>query len=199
MTKLQILNKEQQAMVEQNLSVIHWAIHNFIKVNESIFGFEYADLYGEGCLLLCKAAFNYDHARGEFTPYAQTVVKNGLLSYARIMCKKQSRQRLLLDAALPDESGSYVELIPSEDTEDTLDALIDAMDSDSFFQLVKPRYSGVALRGIVALELKSKGYSSREIADLYGVNVKNVWSWISRASKKLRGDELALRALDRAG
>ena len=196
MTKLQTLNKEQQAMVEQNLSVIHWAIHNFIKVNENIFGFGYGDLYGEGCLLLCKAALTYKPARADFTPYAQTVVKNGLLSYARIMCQKQSRQRLLLDAALPDETGSYVELIPSEDI---VESLIDAIDSDSFFQLVKPRYSGVALLGIEALELKSKGYSSKEIADLYGVRVKNVWSWISRASQKLRGDALALQALDRAG
>lgn len=196
MTKLQTLNSEQQAMVEQNLSVIHWAIHSFIKVNESIFGFEYADLYGEGCLLLCKAALTYKTERGDFTPYAQTVVKNGLLSYARIMCQKQSRQRLLLDAALPDETGSYVELLPSEDT---VDALIDALDSDSFFKRVKPRYSGVALLGIEALELKSHGYSSREIADLYGVKVKNVWSWISRATQKLRGDALALQALDRAG
>lgn len=196
MKKLQTLNKEQQDMVEQNISVIHWAIHNFIKVNESIYGFEYADLYGEGCLLLCKAALTYNSARGGFTPYAQTVVKNGLLSYARITCQKQSRQRLLLDTALPDESGSYVELIPSEDTVETL---IDAIDSDSFFRQVKPRYSGVALLGIEALELKSHGYSSREIADLYGVRVKNVWSWISRASQKLRGDVLALQALDRAG
>lgn len=196
MKKLQTLNKEQQDMVEQNISVIHWAIHNFIKVNESIFGFEYADLYGEGCLLLCKAALTYNSARGGFTPYAQTVVKNGLLSYARITCQKQSRQRLLLDTALPDEAGSYVELIPSEDT---VEILIDAIDSDSFFRLVKPRYSGVALLGIEALELKSHGYSSREIADLYGVRVKNVWSWISRASQKLRGDVLALQALDRAG
>ena len=195
MTKLQTLNEEQQAIVEQNLSVIHWAIHNFIKVNESIFGFEYADLYGEGCLLLCKAALTYNRARGGFTPYAQTVVKNGLLSYARIMCQKQSRQRLLLDVALPDESGSYVELIP---TEDAVEALIGIIDSDSFFQLVKPRYSGVALLGIEALELQSRGYSSREISDLYGVRVKNVWSWISRAAQKLRGDVLALQALDRA-
>lgn len=196
MTKLQTLNKEQQTMVEQNLSVIHWAIYNFIKVNESIYGFEYADLYGEGCLLLCKAALTYNSARGDFTPYAQTVVKNGLLSYARIMCQKQSRQRLLLDAALPDDSGSYVDLIPAEDTEDTL---IDAIDAEAFFQLVKPRYTGVALLGIEALELKSQGYSSKEIADLYGVRVKNVWSWISRASQKLRCDTLALQALERAG
>ncbi len=196
MTKLRTLNREQQNLVETNLSVIHWAIHNFIKVNESIYGFEYADLYGEGCLLLCKAALSYNSTRGEFTPYAQTVVKNGLLSYARIMCQKQSRQRLLLDAGLPDETGSYVDLLASEGGADTL---IDAVDAESFFRSVKPRYSGVALLGIEALELKSRGYSSREIAELYGVRVNHVWAWISRASQKLRNDALALRALDRAG
>lgn len=196
MTKPRTLSSEQQRLVEQNLSVVHWAIHNFIKVNESIFGFEYADLYGEGCLLLCKAALTYNSTRGEFIPYAQTVVKNGLLSYARIMCQKQNRQRLLLDATLPDETGSYVDLIASENDTDTL---IDAIDADAFFRSVKTRYSGVALLGIEALELKSRGYSSREIADLYGVQTNHVWAWISRASQKLRSDALALRALDRTG
>lgn len=196
MTKLRTLSNVQQNLVEQNLSVIHWAIHNFIKVNESIYGFEYADLYGEGCLLLCKAALTYSSTRGEFTPYAQTVVKNGLLSYARIMCQKQNRQRLLLDAALPDETGSYVDLLASEDDTDTL---LDAIDADSFFRSVKPRYSGVALLGIEALELKFKGYSSREIAEHYGVRVNHVWAWISRACQKLRNDNLVLQALDKAG
>ena len=195
MKKLQTLNSEQQRLVEQHLSVIHWAIHHFIKVNESIFGFEYDDLYGEGCLWLCKAAATYDSARGDFAAYAQTVVKNGLLSYTRIMCKKQNRQRLLLDPEFPDDDGSYIDLLAAEDN---FDETIATMDTDAFFKAVKPRYDGITLQGIEALELKTKGYSGKEIATLYGVGQNHVGAWIARAALKLRSDELALRMIGRA-
>ena len=48
MKRLPPLNEQQQQLVEKNLTVIHWAIHNFVKINETVFGFEYDDLYGEG-------------------------------------------------------------------------------------------------------------------------------------------------------
>lgn len=92
MKRLPPLNEQQQQLVEKNLTVIHWAIHNFVKINETVFGFEYDDLYGEGCVLLCKAAATYDSEKGRFSAYAQTVVKNGLLSYCRIMCNRQNRR-----------------------------------------------------------------------------------------------------------
>lgn len=177
------------------MTVIHWAIHHFIRVNESIFGFEYADLYGEGCIWLCKAAITYDSSRGDFAAYAQTVVKNGLLSYSRIMCKKQNRQRLLLNPDCPDGGESYIDLLASEDHwEET----ISAVDTDSFFLLVKPRYDGITLRGIEAMELKTKGYSGKEIAALYGVGQNHVGAWIARAALKLRSDEQALKLLGKA-
>lgn len=195
MKKLQTLNFEQQKLVEEHLTIIHWAIHHFIKVNESIFGFEYADLYGEGCVWLCKAAITYDRSRGDFAAYAQTVVKNGLLSYSRSMCGKQSRQRLLLDSDCSDDGGSYVDLLASESHwEDT----ISAVDTENFFRSVKPRYNGITLRGIEAIELKTKGYSGKEIAALYGVGQNHVGAWIARAAIKLRGDEQALKLLSRA-
>jgi len=195
MKQFQTLNKEQRKLVENHLSVIHWAIHNFIKVNERIFGFEYGDLYGEGCVWLCKAAMTYDSSRGDFAAYAQTVVKNGLLSYSRFMCKKQNRQRLLLDTDRLYGDGSYLELLA---VEDNMENIISAADAESFFQSVKPRYSGITLRGIEAIELKAKGYSGREIAELYGVEPNHVGAWIARAACKLRRDESVLALFGRA-
>lgn len=195
MKKLQTLNSEQQKLVEEHLTIIHWAIHHFIKVNESICGFEYADLYGEGCLWLCKAASTHNPARGKFASYAQAVVKNGLLSYSRSVCGKQSRQRLLLDSDCSDGNESYVDLLASEDHwEDT----ISAVDTENFFLSVKPRYNGITLRGIEAIELKTKGYSGKEIAALYGVGQNHVGAWIARATLKLRCDEQVLKLLGRA-
>lgn len=48
------LTKDQQTLVEKNLSIVHWVIVNNIHVNPGICGLEYGDLFQEGCLWLCK-------------------------------------------------------------------------------------------------------------------------------------------------
>ena len=190
MKRLPPLNEQQQQLVEKNLTVIHWAIHNFVKINETVFGFEYDDLYGEGCVLLCKAAATYDSEKGRFSAYAQTVVKNGLLSYCRIMCNRQNRQRLLLDPKVfEDNEETYAALLAIEDPLDELTSEIDAL---ALLASVKKNYHGIVRRGIEALEWKIKGLSGRDIADLYGVQPNTVGAWISRAAGKLREDERVL-------
>lgn len=187
MKRLPTLNQQQQKMVEENLAVIHWAIHNFIKVNETVFGFEYDDLYGEGCLLLCKAAATYNADKGRFSAYAQTVVKNGLISYCRIMCKKQDRQRLLLDPAIFNDSDeTYISQLRVEDGTEALASQVDVL---KLLETVKPKYAGTVRLGIEAIEWKIKGLSGRDIARLYGVRPNLVGAWISRAASKLREDE----------
>ena len=49
-------------------------------------------------------------------------------------------------------------------------------------------YTGTALLGIEAMELKVKGYTGTDIARLYGVKPTLVGAWISRAVEKLRKD-----------
>jgi len=53
-------------------------------------------------------------------------------------------------------------------------------------QQCKRRYSGVALKGIEAIELKSLGFDTRDIAERYGTSINNINAWISRARSKLR-------------
>lgn len=190
MKRLPPLNKQQQDMVEANLAVIHWAIQNFIKVNETIFGFEYDDLYGEGCILLCKAAATYDSQKGQFSAYAQTVVKNGLISYCRLMCRRQNRQRLLLDQqTFDDNESSYADQMIAKDD---IGALLSRLDALQLLESVKPQYTGTVRLGIEALEWKIKGLSGSDIAELYGVQPNHVGAWISRAARKLREDKRIL-------
>ena len=190
MKRLPPLNEQQQQLVEKNLTVIHWAIHNFVKINETVFGFEYDDLYGEGCVLLCKAAATYDSEKGRLSAYAQPVVKNGLLSYCRIMCNRQNRQRLLLDPKVfEDNEETYAALLAIEDP---LDELTSERDALALLASVKKNYHGIVRLGIEALEWKIKGLSGRDIADLYGVQPNTVGAWISRAAVKLREDERVL-------
>ncbi len=179
------LTEYQQNLIKEHLNIIHWTIHNFIKVNESIFGFEYDDLYGEGCLLLCKAAITYEANKGQFAPYATTVIKNGLNSYCRSMCKKQDKQRLLIDGTLINGSRNC---IAKTAIKDEIDELIYQMLANDLIAAAKQEYSGIALRGIEALELKMQGYTGREIADMFAVEPNHVGAWISRVMAKLRKD-----------
>ena len=99
------LTKQQQELVAQNLPVVHWVICDYIHVNPTICGLEYSDLFQEGCVWLCKAAATYkDDGRAQFTTYAKTVVKNGLLSYCRTICNLMETLSLL-EASNQDYDG----------------------------------------------------------------------------------------------
>ena len=76
---------------------------------------------------------------------------------------------------------------------DDLDESMYYSDAQKVLQRCKENYSGITLRGIEALELKSLGYSSREIAERYDTTVNNINAWISRARSKLREDPQMLK------
>ena len=183
------LTREQQELVENNLSLVYWVIMESIHVNETIYGFGYEDLYQEGCIWLCHAATTYNPARSLFPTFARKIVRNGLLSYCRQMCFRQRRftyltvglhGELLADGELvtpPDDFHVQVNMI------ETLDLLASA----------EKKYQGVTKLGIEALKLK--GMSVSEIADLYHVPPPHVGAWISRATQKLRKDTPFLSGL----
>lgn len=121
------LNSRQQRLVEENLSVVRHAIHKNIIVNDSLYGFEYDDLYQEGCIWLCKAAISFDETRNiKFATYAEKVVTNGLRTYCRLMCGKQKHHISLPVQSEPEEDGLSMEQLSSAD--DTLDRLLEEQD-----------------------------------------------------------------------
>ena len=72
------LTREQQHLVEQNISLIHWTIWKYIDVKEEICGLAYDDLHQEGALALCYAAATYLPNGAQFKTYAITVIHNHL-------------------------------------------------------------------------------------------------------------------------
>lgn len=58
----------------------------------------------------------------------------------------------------------------------------------SFWNRANVYNKGVARLGIEALELKVKGYSGADIAQLYQTKPNHIGAWISRAAEKLRKD-----------
>lgn len=61
---------ERKIVVEENLGLVHACAHRF-----GGRGVEYEDLYGAGCIGLCKAAEGFDFSRGtKFSTYAVPVI-----------------------------------------------------------------------------------------------------------------------------
>ncbi len=178
------LTEQQRELVENHLSLVHWIIRKNIHVNESIFGLGYDDLFQEGCIWLCHAAASYRAGQAQFSTYARTVVRNGLISYCRQRCGQQSHfSRLSI--------GEHGELLAEDLTPGALNELelyVSALETQALLETLAKDYRGVARLGIEALELKVKGMSVTEIARLYEVPASHVGAWISRAAQKLKKD-----------
>lgn len=184
------LTQGQQALAEDNLSVVTWVIRDHITVNEHIPGMGWDDLFGEGCVWLCRAAQSYDPAQAQFSTYAKKVVCNGLISYCRSL---NGRERHMARLAA-DENGDLLDRIAFSDAPDDFEAQIAEKEVLELLRSRAEDYSGVARLGIEALELKVKGMSVTEIARLYDVPPSHVGAWISRSAQKLRRDETFLAA-----
>ena len=173
------LNADQQTMVEQHLNLVSLIIRKYIGTNEHIRGLEYEDLYQCGCLALCKAAYYYD-GRVKFETFAGTVIRNALLDECR-KAKSIYSHSLSYDASVdPDDDDGDTFAGMLGDTYDMTDRLF-SEELMSIVQTAKKTHKGAVLKGIEAIELRIKGYTGAEIAQMYGVKNNNVSSWISKA------------------
>lgn len=190
------LNNQQQRIVEENLGIVKLVIHKSIIVNDNLYGFEYDDLYQEGCIWLCKAALSFDESRGiRFAAFAEKVVTNGLLTYCRLMRGKQKHHILHPAQSKLNEKGCSLEKFLAEDM---LDKLLEEQDIFLLLQKCKKQYTGTVRLGIEAIEWKVKGLSGAEIAKMYDVKPNLVGAWISRAAQRLRKNHAFMQHFDRA-
>ena len=177
------LDDAQRLLVENNLFVVQQAIRMEIIVNESVYGFEYDDLFQEGCVWLCKAAVSYrPEKEAQFTTFARKVVANGLKTYCRLMCSKQKRLLTIPNCSDLEENSLAMDQFANNESWDDVIANLDTM---ALLTTLKHQYTGTIRLGIEAIEWKVKGYSGVEIASMYGVKPNLVGAWISRAAKIL--------------
>ncbi len=176
------MTEYQRALVEQHLSVVDWVIRCRINVSSRPL-LTYEDFYQIGCEALCHAAMNYDQQKGSFEVFGSRYVYNAMIDH----CRKQNGAAARSVNLLIDEDGD-ADLFQFGSEIPDYDAIVFGRQLRKCLSACKSRYSGVALRGIEAIELKNLGFSTREIANQYGTTVNNVNAWISRARSKLRND-----------
>jgi RNA polymerase sigma factor (sigma-70 family) len=185
------LTSEQQKLVETHLYIVNWVMSESIHVHKNIYGFEYEDLYQEGCIWLCYAATTYNPERSQFSTYAKRIVCNGLFSYCRQMHSRQSHFTYFA----VDKQGNLLANGEPYVLVDDFDIQINMIETLDLLAYAEKKYQGVTKLGIEALKLKLKGMSVSEIAGLYHVPPPHVGAWISRATQKLRKDTPFLSGL----
>ncbi len=184
MAKEYKLTRQQQKLVEDHLHIVSQTIHSEIITNETIFGFEYDDIYQEGCILLCKAAVSYKSDKGaKFETFARSVIRNGLRTYCRLMCNKQKHFLTLPGSSESEDSIHSWNQIPAEDC---WDELLSRIDTKIMLQRLKKQYHGCIRLGIDAIYWKSIGYTGTDIAAMYHVKPTMVGACITRAVRKLK-------------
>lgn len=184
------MSRKELKLVEDHLYLVRNIVLGCMSLNESIQGLGYDDLYQTGCEALCHAAQNYREDGGAaFATFANTAVRNYLLSHCRRVMRIQKPLKYLED---PVEDGSRLTYADSL-ADERWHALSDA---DTFLILAdaESRYSGICRKGIKALQMKCMGHTRKEIAACYGVKPNHVSAWISRAASRLRAENcLALQ------
>lgn len=194
MTYIPRLNDTQRRLVEDHLYVVHQVIHDRIVVNEQIYGFEYDDLFQEGCIWLCKAAVHYQPEKAaQFSTFAKKVIANGLKTYCRLMCNKQKRLVSLPNYADPSEQILSMDQFSSGLDRDQFERELDVF---LLLQNLKKQYTGSTRWGIEAIEWKVKGYTGVQIAAMYGVKPNHVGAWISRAVRKIARNRMFILWMD---
>lgn len=106
---------ERNKLIEDNLNLVHYVIHKFIKLNPP---FEYEDLFQVGSEGLIDAADKFNNS-GNFSTFAVRVIKTKLLSYCRdTLAKKRNPDQIpisLENPILSEHGFTYLkDMIPSK-------------------------------------------------------------------------------------
>ena len=147
----------------------------------------YEDLQAVGREALCRAAVCFRPELGRFATFADRCIYHAIVDH----CKHENlRYRV---AAIDSDEETKDEIIEEAtscqmDDDDRLGSIV----VEQVLAEIKEKYSGVARRGVEAIELKLLGFSTADIAKKYGTNIKNVNAWIARAKSKLQKEEQIL-------
>ena len=179
-----IMNSHQKKLVEDHLYLVKNIILSSMNINESVQGLGYDDLYQTGCEALCNATLHYREDRGTaFATFADTVIKNQLISHCRKAARNQKSILYLEEPMSNDEELTFADTLPCK-----TDHALSDLETMSLLSDAAKRYSGISQKGMEALALKCMGHTGVEIAGYYGVKPNHIAAWISRAIKKLRND-----------
>lgn len=162
------LTAEQQRKAEENMGLVGKVIAD--KVHGTYFGgYTREDLFQIGCIGLCKAAAT--DKGGCFSTYAYRLIWNEICT-ALIQTTRRSAEQPM-ELPVLEIQGANGEFTSTLELEDLLER-------------GERTAKGVSKKGIQALRLRLKGYSTREIGACLGAPDNYVTAWEAKARSYLR-------------
>lgn len=165
------MNAEDRKKVEENMGLVYKVISDKVHGTFQYGMYSREDLIQIGCIGLCKAVAS--DKGGCFSTYAYRLIWNEICD-ALISSTRKGKKETVVDV-LP-ETGDFYD--------------IDNQDLQIVLQKILEKTLGMVpdstRKGIRALFLMEKGYTSREIGEQMGVKANLVCAWVSKARKYLR-------------
>ena len=144
----------------------------FIATNTST-GTEYDDIFQIGCIGLCKAAAT--DKGGTFSTYAYRLIWNEICDALIYSTRRQAAEF----------SSDMIPLVAEEPTVSIADVATQ-LDVQAALKAAKQEASPCVVKGIEAMIQMTKGRSSKEIGNEFGVSANLVCAWVSKARKYLK-------------
>lgn len=167
------LTVEQQKKVEENIGLVHRVIHDKCYAPYAAGMNIYDDLFQIGCIGLCKAAAT--DKGGTFSTYAYRLIWNELCDALIYATRRQTK-----------ESACDVTPYTEADQEKDEGQLDLGMDIERLLDSIKAAAPPSTAKGLKAICLMAKGYTSREIGEQMGASANLVCAWVSKARKFLK-------------
>ena len=166
-----MLNAGQKKKVEENIALVYKVISDKVHGPYQFCMYSREDLFQIGCIGLCKAAAT--DKGGCFSTYAYRLIWNEICDALVYSVRKGTREMTV--EFLPETEIFYEN--NNKELQITLQNILAEAEE---MVPVSTR------KGIRAMLLMERGYSSREIGEQMGVKANLVCAWISRARKYLR-------------
>lgn len=185
----EVMNYKQKQLVTAHLSLVPRMVRSLTRSFSHLSQDEFDELTQTGYLALCNAAMKCSPTQ-PFPPYARAAIRNAIYDYWRD-CGKRKNAFCSLDALLTAEDGSTYEpefMLQKADTLSPEQAVL-SEESASYLKRLECAGSNHLKKGIVSLRLQQNGYTSAEVAKIYGVPSNHVRAWQSKARKQLRQDQ----------
>lgn len=183
------MNQEQKELVNTHLDLVPRMVHVLTRSFSHLTQDEFDELTQTGYLALCSAATKCSPVQ-PFPPYARAAIRNAIYDYWRD-CGKRRKTFCSLDAILTAGDGSTYEpefILQKTATLSPEQALI-SKECASYLKKLEGECSNHLKKGIVSLCLQQNGYTSAEVAKIYGVPSNHIRAWQSKARKQLRQDQ----------
>lgn len=185
------LTPAQIEIFEKNKKLIGKTIKHYINNGEYTIN-DYSDLNQIGSIGLIKAIKTYNGEASAFSTYAMRVMRNELYNETRKFNDETDKRKCELDDSHIESNNS----MKYNNIEDFDESYFKEQQNEILSRMAK-KYGGIAEHGVNALMLTLEGYTSKDIAEQYGVEPSTVTSWISRARAKLKYEPEILKLLDR--